>query len=58
MLNPVWNLGIKASHFARQQLDQVGLVQELEPVPYGSVAYSLPPATTTTWPEPGRTLNP
>jgi transposase len=41
-------LGIKASEFARQQLDKVGLGQELERVPYGSVTYSLPPSTPVT----------
>jgi transposase len=39
-------LGIKASQFARQQLDRLGLGQELERVPYGTVTYCLPPATT------------
>jgi hypothetical protein len=37
-------LGIKASQFARQQLDKVGLGQELQRVPYGTVTYSLPPS--------------
>jgi hypothetical protein len=37
--------GIKASEFARQQLDQVGLGQELERVPYGTVTYCLPPSS-------------
>lgn len=40
--------GIKASEFARQQLDKVGLGQELQRVPYGAVTYSLPPSATTT----------
>jgi transposase len=40
--------GIKASEFARQQLDKVGLGQELQRVPYGTVIYSLPPSTTAT----------
>jgi hypothetical protein len=39
-------LGIKASEFARQQLDRLQLGPELERVPYGSVIYCLPPATT------------
>jgi hypothetical protein len=38
-------LGIKASEFARQQLDKVGLGQELARVPYGTVIYSLPPSS-------------
>jgi transposase len=37
-------LGIKASEFARQQLDRLELGQELERVPYGSVTYCLPPS--------------
>ena len=41
-------LGIKASEFARQQLDRLKLGQDLERVPYGSVTYCLPPATTAT----------
>jgi transposase len=41
-------LGLKASQFARQQLDRLPLGQDLERVPYGSVTYCLPPATTTT----------
>ncbi|MBE7557227.1 MAG: IS110 family transposase [Anaerolineales bacterium] len=41
-------LGIKASEFARQQLDRLELGQELERVPYGSVTYCLPPSTTAT----------
>jgi transposase len=41
-------LGLKASEFARQQLDRLELGQELERVPYGSVTYCLPPATTAT----------
>jgi transposase len=41
-------MGIKASEFARQQLDRLELGQELERVPYGSVTYCLPPATTAT----------
>jgi transposase len=36
--------GVKASEFARQQLDKVGLGQELARVPYGSVIYCLPPS--------------
>ena len=40
--------GIKASEFARQQLDRLGLGQELDRVPYGSVTYCLPPSTTVT----------
>jgi len=40
--------GIKASEFARQQLDKVGLGQELQRVPYGAVTYSLPPSATAT----------
>jgi transposase len=39
-------LGLKASEFARQQLDRLELGQELEQVPYGSVTYCLPPSTT------------
>jgi transposase len=39
-------LDLKASEFARQQLDRLKLGQELERVPYGSVTYCLPPATT------------
>ena len=39
-------LGIKASEFARQQLDRLELGQELERVPYGTVTYCLPPSTT------------
>ena len=46
-------LGIKASEFARQQLDRLQLGQELERVPYGTVTYNLPPsATTQTTPDP------
>ena len=41
-------LGIKASEFARQQLDRLELGQELERVPYGTVTYCLPPSTTAT----------
>jgi transposase len=41
-------LGIKASEFARQQLDRLALGQELERVPYGTVTYCLPPSTTVT----------
>jgi transposase len=41
-------MGLKASEFARQQLDRLELGRELERVPYGSVTYCLPPATTTT----------
>ena len=41
-------LGLKASQFARQQLDRLKPGRELERVPYGSVTYCLPPATTTT----------
>jgi transposase len=41
-------LGIKASEFARQHLDQLELGQKLERVPYGSVTYCLPPSTTST----------
>ena len=37
-------LGLKASEFARQQLDRLQLGQELERVPYGTVTYCLPPA--------------
>jgi len=37
-------LGLKASEFARQQLDRLELGQELERVAYGSVTYCLPPA--------------
>ena len=40
-------LGIKASEFARQQLDRLALGQELERVPYGTVTYCLPPAAKT-----------
>lgn len=40
--------GIKASEFARQQLDRLGLAQELERVPYGTVTYSLPPSANVT----------
>ena len=36
--------GIKASEFARKQLDRLKLGQQLERVPYGSVTYCLPPA--------------
>jgi hypothetical protein len=38
-------LGIKASEFARQQLDRLELGQELERVPYGTVTYCLPSST-------------
>jgi transposase len=41
-------LGLKASEFARQQLDRLELGQELERVPYGTVTYCLPPSTTAT----------
>jgi transposase len=41
-------MGLKASEFARQYLDRLKLGQELERVPYGSVTYCLPPATTAT----------
>ena len=41
-------LGIKASTFARQQLDRLELGQELERVPYGTCTYRLPPSTTST----------
>jgi transposase len=41
-------MGIKASEFARQQLDRLELGQELERVPYGSVTYCLPPPATAT----------
>jgi transposase len=41
-------LGIKASDFARQQLDELKLGQDLERVAYGSVTYCLPPATAKT----------
>jgi transposase len=41
-------LGLKASEFARQQLDRLELGQKLERVPYGSVTYCLPPSTTAT----------
>jgi transposase len=37
-------LGLKASEFARQQLDRLGIGQELEQVPYGTVTYRLPPS--------------
>lgn len=40
-------LGLKASQFARQQLDRLKLGQDLERVAYGSVTYCLPPAKTT-----------
>jgi transposase len=40
-------LGLKASQFARKQLNQVGLGQELERAPYGSVTYHLPPPAQT-----------
>ncbi|MBE7470380.1 MAG: IS110 family transposase [Anaerolineales bacterium] len=40
--------GIKASEFARQQLDRLELGQELERVPYGSVTWCLPPPATAT----------
>jgi hypothetical protein len=40
-------LGLKASEFARQQLDRLKLGRELARVPYGSVTYCLPPATTS-----------
>jgi transposase len=36
--------GLKASEFARKQLDRLGLGQELERLPYGTVTYCLPPA--------------
>jgi transposase len=36
--------GLKASEFARQQLDRLELGQELERVPYGTVTYCLPPS--------------
>jgi hypothetical protein len=38
-------LGIKTSEFVRQQLDRLGMGQELERVPYGTVTYCLPPST-------------
>ena len=41
-------LGLKASEFARQQLDHLELGQALERVPYGTVTYCLPPSTTAT----------
>ena len=41
-------LGIKASQFARQQLDRLELGQALQRVPYGTVTYCLPPSTTST----------
>jgi hypothetical protein len=34
-------MGIKASEFARQQLDRLKLGRDLERVPYGSVTYCL-----------------
>ena len=37
-------VGLKASEFARQQLDRLELGQELERVAYGNVTYCLPPA--------------
>jgi transposase len=41
-------MGIKASEFARQQLDRLELGRELERLPYGTVTYCLPPSTTAT----------
>ena len=41
-------LRVKASEFARQQLDRLKLGRELERVPYGSVTYCLPPSTSET----------
>jgi len=40
-------LGLKASEFARQQLDRLGIGQELEQVPYGAVTYRLPPSASS-----------
>ncbi|MBE7474141.1 MAG: hypothetical protein DPW09_38250 [Anaerolineae bacterium] len=40
-------MGLKASEFARQQLDRLELGQELERAPYGTVTYCLPPPATT-----------
>jgi transposase len=40
-------LGIKASEFARQQLDRLELGQDLEQVPYSTFTYHLPPSTTS-----------
>jgi hypothetical protein len=40
-------LGLKASQFARQQLDRLGIGQELEQVSYGAVTYRLPPSTSS-----------
>lgn len=37
-------LGLKASEFARQQLDLLGIGQELSQITYGA-AYRLPPST-------------
>lgn len=41
-------LGIKASTFARQQLDRLKVGQELEQVPYSTFTYRLPPSATST----------
>jgi transposase len=40
-------LGLKASEFARQQLDRLGIGQELEQAPYGTVTYRLPPSASS-----------
>ena len=40
-------LGLKASQFARQQLDRLGIGQKLERVPYGTVTYCLPPSASS-----------
>ena len=39
-------LGLKASQFARQQLDMLGIGQDLSRITYG-VTYVLPPAKMT-----------
>ena len=41
-------LGLKASAFARQQLDRLELGQELEQVPSSTFTYHLPPASIST----------
>ena len=41
-------LGIKASAFARQQLDRLELGQDLEQVPYSTFTYHLPPSSIST----------
>jgi len=40
-------LGLKASEFARQQLDRLGIGQDLEQVPYSTFTYRLPPSASS-----------